>query len=340
MFNNLKSILYFLKNQKKFKRIFFFENHFIEDHLSPYVYKYFDYNKTLILTTYNLKNSKLYKFNVIKISNNLFLNFLFQFLRIKYCYSSTPELGKSYFVKSAFKKTKYIYIQHSPMGLNGIYKKDAFNNFDVVQVINTFQKNDLIEINILNKKNIKIWKSNYLFFQKKNNPIKKKYEKIKVLIAPSHGTLFYQQAFDLLIKYLDQNLYHVEFRPHLMSIKNNKFLFKKIKDNFIINSDKINFSEFDILISDWSGAYIEFAYQKKQKSILIDVPQKILNKNFKQFSNKSIDVEARKILGKVIKINNIQKINYFINKLNKEKIINEKIVSNFFKEFFFKPINH
>ena len=335
MFNNLKSILYFLKNQKRFKRIFFFENYFIEDHLSPYIYKCFDDNKTLLLTTYDFKNKELYKFNVIKIRNNFFLNFLFQFLQIKYCYSSTPELGRSYYVKSAFKITKYIFIQHSPMGLNGIYKKDAFNNFDVVQVINKFQKDDLIEINLFSKKNIKIWKSKYLFFHNKNNPIKKKNDKIKVLIAPSHGTLFYEKAIDLLIKSLDQNLYHVEFRPHLMTIQKNKFLFKKIKDNFIINSGKINFSEFDILISDWSGAYIEFAHQKKQKSILIDVPQKILNDNFKQFSNNSIDIEARKILGKVIKINQINKINYFINEVNKEKIINEKIVSNFFREYFF-----
>ena len=324
-----------MKNQKKFKKIFFFENYFIEDHLSPYVYKYSDNNKTLLLTTYDFKNRDLYKFNVIKISNNFFLNFLFQFLQIKYCYSSTPELGKNYFVKSAFKITKYIFIQHSPMGLNGIYKKEAFNNFDVVQVINTFQKNDLIEINTLNKKNIKIWKSNYLFFYNKKNSSKKKNEKIKVLIAPSHGTLFYQQAIDLLIKNLDQNLYQVEFRPHLITIQKNKILFKKIKDNFIVNSGKIDFSEFDILISDWSGVYIEFAHQKKQKSILIDLPQKILNDNFKQFSNKSIDIEARKILGKVIKIDEIYKIDYFINEVNKEKVINEKIVSNFFKEHFF-----
>ena len=63
-------------------------------------------------------------------------------------------------------------------------------------------------------------------FHNKNDPIKKKNEKIKVLIAPSHGTLFYQQAIDLLIKSLDQNLYHVEFRPHLMTIQKNKFLKK------------------------------------------------------------------------------------------------------------------
>ena len=80
MFNDLKSILFFLRNQKKFKRIFFFENYFIEDHLSPYIYKCFDNDKTLLLTTYDFKNKELYKFNVKKINNNFFLNFLFQFL--------------------------------------------------------------------------------------------------------------------------------------------------------------------------------------------------------------------------------------------------------------------
>ena len=65
------------------------------------------------------------------------------------------------------------------MGLNGIYKKNAFNNFDVVQVINTFQKDDLIEINTLNKTNIKTWKSNYLFLTIKTTLSKEKMKKLK-----------------------------------------------------------------------------------------------------------------------------------------------------------------
>ena len=48
-----------------------------------------------------------------------------------------------------------------------------------------------------------------------------------------------------------------------------------------------------------------------------------------------IERKARKILGKVIKKDEIHKINYFINEVNKEKVVNEKIVSNFFREYFF-----
>ena len=97
----------------------------------------------------------------------------FLLLKIRYCYSSTPDIDNSAFQRSIFKKTKYIYIQHSPIGLNKMYRDNAFTNFDVVQVINNFQKNDLIDISKIKKKKIKAWRGKYLFLSNDHNhPLK------------------------------------------------------------------------------------------------------------------------------------------------------------------------
>ena len=84
-----------------------------------------------------------------------------------YVICSTPDLNNSIFQKSKNKKCKYIYIQHSPLSLTHIYDKSAFLDFDVVQAVNKFQRKEIHEINRIYKKNIKVFKSKYLFLENK-----------------------------------------------------------------------------------------------------------------------------------------------------------------------------
>ena len=62
-----------------------------------------------------------------------------------------------------------------------------------------------------------------------------------------------------------------------MSIKNSKITLEELENNFKIHNGDLNFSEYDYLITDWSGIYIEFAFLKNTKSILINSSRKILN---------------------------------------------------------------
>ena len=123
--------------------------------MAPYIYKNKDFNKTVIISFYQITDKNLNKFQIFQFNKIFFLNFVFLLLKIKYCYSSTPDLDHSAFQRSVFKLTKYIYIQHSPLGLRKIYRDDAFTNFDLVQVINIFQKNDLNDISKIKNKKIR-----------------------------------------------------------------------------------------------------------------------------------------------------------------------------------------
>ena len=81
------------------------------------------------------------------------------------------------------------------------------------------------------------------------------------MIAPTWGTSFFDDKIHILIKKnIDLSKNEIFIRPHLMSILKRNITNKElINENFNISTGKLNFNEFDILITDWSGIYIEFA---------------------------------------------------------------------------------
>ena len=127
MIDELKKLIFFFKIQKKKKRIFFLENEFSRKHLQPYFKKNCALKKSVIVY-YNCKiqNQNINNVDLINFKNKFVLYLLFLFLNIKYCYSTTPDLGYTLFVKSVSKSTKYIYIQHSQVSLLKAYRYNAF----------------------------------------------------------------------------------------------------------------------------------------------------------------------------------------------------------------------
>ncbi len=338
MFSDILNLFKFLKYQKKVKRTFFFENSFIENHLEPYIYKNKNQDDTIIISFYKIENKNLEKFKIFQVKNFFFLNLFFLLLQTKYCYSSTPDIDFTAFKRSVFHKTKYIYIQHAPVGLIKPYRNNAFTKFDIVQVVNNFQKMDLIEINRVKNKKIKIWRGKYLFMNKDNiNLDIKSYPKIKILIAPTWGTTFFKDKTHLLIKKnLNSDKYDLFIRPHAMSVAKKDIIINNlIEENFKIVSGKINFNEYDILISDWSGIYIEFAKIKKTKCILIQNNEKILNNEFHNFESKSIHTLGRSVLGESVKLENIKSIQNIIENILINKSNNKKEINSFFESHFY-----
>jgi len=338
MLRDIFTFIDFLKYRNKTRRVFFFENNFIESHLAPYVDKNKNSNQTIIVSLYEIKNDDLKKFKIFQFKNLFFLNLFFLTLKIKYCYSSTPDIDNSAFQRSVFKKTKYIYIQHSPLGLTKIYRDNAFSNFDVVQIVNSFQKKDLNDICKIKNKKIKAWRGKYLFlsenhFKSDSNKIQKK----KILLAPTWGTDFFDLNTHLLIKKnLNANKYDLFIRPHNMSILKKKISINDLKRNqFQIADGNINFSEFDLVITDWSGIYIEFAKVNKIKSILIQNKEKILNSKFYEFKDESIDSCARNKLGKVLTLKEISSIENEVDDILSNQIKYSSEIDEFFEKYFY-----
>ena len=334
--NDIFNFYRYYKTKKLFNRVFFFENRFIEKHLSPYLFKNKHFTKTLIVTLYQIDDINLKNFKIIKFNYLFLLEIFFRLVEQKYIYSSTPDLGFSSFQKSIKNNVKYIYIQHSPTSLTMIYNECAFIQFNTILTVNRFQKNEISEINSLFNVNIKSWKSKYLFLQPL---IKKEIEESKikkVLLAPTWATDFYKNNYHIKIRDALKHLnYEIVLRPHYMSFKKNDINIDEIKNEFILDQGDVNFNDYDILITDWSGIFLEFSNLKKTRCILINSSKKIRNKNYLKYKNIPLEIHARDILGVQIDPENIQSIDRVISEIILNKHEYRFKIDKFFNENYF-----
>ncbi len=277
-----------------------------------------------------------YNFNqnikVIYLYNKFFIEIFFLCLKSKFIYSTTPGLNYTIFKKSIFsKKSKYIYIQHSPVSLTMAYNKNAFTEFNAVQTINKFQYSEINRINNDFSKRIRPFKSKYKFLDNKNHKKEK-----QLLIAPTWKTNFYSSCFYLeLLNELTKKKIDFIFRPHYMSLKEKEIDLNDL--NFIRDkldlTPNIRISAFENLVSDWSGIFLEFIILNKKKPYLFNSTKKVLNINYNErYSRTTIEEYAR---DNICFKYNFNQIDLFINDLkgnnNYEQLeINKFIYENFY----------
>ena len=330
---DLVNLIKIIKLSSERKYCFFVETKFIYKYLKPYIEKK-KFNEIVIVSFDTLKLGDKYKYFFFKTFFFQSLFFLLQ--KFTFFITSTPDLDNNYYYKkSKYNKSKYIYIQHSPLSLTKIYKENAFINFDVVQAINKFQVKELKHINKIFKKKIKIFKNPYLFLD--NIEKKINYTSKCILVAPTWATDFYKLGLHKKIfKILKDNNINFTFRPHPMSLKVKEISIIEIQQLNIDYDDspEINFKNYSDLISDWSGIFIEFALINKKFPILINNEQK--NRNIKKnfYSEEPIEIIARKEIAHIVDKDQLYKI---IDILNDKKItsINENKIIEFKKKYFF-----
>ena len=324
-----------LKSKESSYRVgFFSENNFIFEYLESYILNKLKKGKILILSFVNIPNNIVNKSSVFVFHTKFFRELVFLTLKLGVLYSSTPDLDNTIFKRSKFSKCKYIYLHHTPVSLTLIYNSNAFDAFDAVQAISTYQFKEMKEIISKNKLSTRVFKSKYLFINKQIKKNKTQNPDEDVLIAPSWDTSFYKLGcHELLIKNLTESKISYKLRPHPMSLIKKETSINDL-EKLGIPIDKLNFLnlyKYRFLITDWSGIFIEFALIFKRKSFLINTPKKIHNQSYLNYSNKPIEISLRNVLAKTYDIKNIQNIvkeikaskNEIKEDENLKKIINE-----------------
>ncbi len=301
-----------LKRSKTVFRIgFFSENNFIYEYLEPYILRKMKQHKILILGFEDINRDYLNLKNVFIFKTKLFQEIVFLTLNLKYLYSSTPDLNFTTFKKSKFSKCKYIYLSHTPVSMNLIYRKNAFDHFDAVQATSVYQYKEMKEI--IKKRNLKtkVFKSEYLFVKKQIAKIKSSNFETDLLIAPSWNSNFYKTNCHLILnKLLKEYKISFKLRPHPISFKKNEISLSELKkENIPVDNFKyIDFQKYNFLISDWSGIFIEYALIFKRRAFLINTPKKIVNKEYFKHENKPIEISLRNTLAKSFEISEISEI--------------------------------
>lgn len=256
-----------------------------------------------------LKHSQLTSYY---FGNGHFLNYFFQNASAQVLITSSPDLGISKFKKSKFVK-KYIYIPHSICSLHMIYKKSAFDNFDVICSVGPHHDK---ELRILENKNGSSKKKIIPFGYPRVAELKEASKKVIdsdepnkiILLAPSWGLsgLIETGNAEPIIEKLLESDYRLILRPHPQTVKNfnkllNKLCYKfNVNSNFSIDLDPESMHSLiksDILITDWSGISMEYAFGLYKPTIFLDINKKINNEDFNTISLDPIEVSIRNKIG-------------------------------------------
>jgi len=254
-----------------------------------------------------------------KIDEGFVRNWLFENIDTDVMVMTMPDLHQ-YQVKRSKHKVHYVYVQHSLVSLHMAYRKGAFDHYDTIFCAGPHHVKEIRAMEALYnlpRKNLVehgYGRLDAIIEEAKKRPKVHKSDTAPkhVLIAPSwgpDGTIESGIAESIIDQLLEQG-YKVTLRPHPQTIK-----FAKNKIDIILrkNSQHPLFSyeanvagqdslhESDLMISDWSGAALDYAFGLNKPVLFIDVPKKINNHDYKELDIEPFEDMVRNNIGKVIK---------------------------------------
>ena len=268
-------------------------------------------------------------------------NWFFENIDTDVMVMTMPDIGQ-YQVKRSRHKVHYVYTQHSLVSFHMVYRPGAHDHYDSIFCAAPHHKK---EIRALEKhyqlKQKQLYEHGYerldaiIESAKKQNP--KTNNPKHVLLAPSWGD---DSIIELLgSQVVDEVLhagYELTLRPHPQTL-----IFAREKVDAIVNKHKDNplfhfeanvagqdsLHQSDIMICDWSGAALDYAFGLNKPVVFIDVPRKINNPDYQVIGIEPFEVSIRNKIGCVIAIDAIdtlaQQIEDTLAKFNNQKFEND-----------------
>ena len=269
----------------------------------------------------NLKSSNE-KMRTFCIGEGIMRTKFFLNLKADILIMTMPDLGTSYVKRSKVYPVHYVYMFHAIASTHLVYKKNAFDNYDSILCVGNFQIDEIRsreKLYKLDAKNLIETGYSHLdnlikkYSTNKQIPIN---DPIQVLIAPSWSDDgLFETAIEKNISILLDSGFKVTLRPHPMTQKKSEkkinFLNQKFSSNsnFILEKNIPNFDSFmksDIMITDWSGAAIEYAFTLERPVLFIDVPKKIHNPDYEKLPEIPLEISIRDKIGEIISLSDIQ----------------------------------
>jgi hypothetical protein len=237
-----------------------------------------------------------------------------------------PDLETFEIRRSRKHPVHYVYVFHSMVSSHMIYRSGAFDHFDTVFCVGTHHAKEIRSWEL--KKGLppkRLIEHGYgrldLLRQIATRTIprvSKDGHRIHVLLAPSWGALGLLETIGSeLITLLVQSGFDVTVRPHPMTLRKWPPKWSSLR-NYFDGNEQVSFDldmagtgsleRADIMISDWSGAALEFAFAWERPVVFVDVPRKVNNPDYELVDNEPIEVSIRSELGEIVDPNELHQI--------------------------------
>ncbi len=252
-----------------------------------------------------------------------------------------PDM-ETFHIKRSVNAVHYVYVHHSLISTHMVYLPEAFDNFETIFCVGPhhveeirareqqfglpakqlfehgYGRLDSILARASARAAAPDQATNQTSDQTNDRPL-------RVLLAPSwgpHGLLETQGA--ALAGILLQAGFHLTVRPHpqtellspgviseLRGLYGQHAAFELEQD--IASEDSLFAS--DIMISDWSGAAMEFAFGLERPVLFIDVPRKMRNPDYQALGIEPLEARVRHEIGDILSVDKLEEAPERIRKL-------------------------
>jgi len=259
---------------------------------------------------------------------------LFMGLRAGVMVMTVPDLETFHLKRSRVQPVHYVYAFHSMVSTHMIYREHAFDHFDTIMSAGPHHVREIRETEAaygLSPKNL--IEAGYpkldTLLRQQGCPDQTRGPggPVHVLVAPSWGPagLLENHAVPL-VQALLAGGYRVTVRPHPETGRHHPEAIREMRGRFeneraftletnIASSESLRTS--DLMISDFSGAALEYAFAFKRPVLFVDVPRKVNNPHYRKIPSEPVEVGLRSRIGEVVAPDRLEDLPAAIDRLSR-----------------------
>ncbi len=247
--------------------------------------------------------------------------FLFQTMEVGVLVATVPQLGISVLPRSRFAATlgtTYVYAFHSMASTHMIYEPDGFDHYDTVLCVGPYMVDEIrareakagLPAKELLEHGYGRLDTILAETRRAGRDPGVPAAKPTVLVAPSWGpTCTFETIGVELVQALLDGGCRVIARPHPMTAKKTPRAIEQLAATFGSHPDfqldqdiagARSLHESDVMVSDWSGAALEYVFGLERPVVFIDVPRKVNNPDYLELGIEPFEASVRERIGAVI----------------------------------------
>jgi YidC/Oxa1 family membrane protein insertase len=253
-----------------------------------------------------------------------------------------PDLG-TYDIKRSKAPVHYVYVYHSLVSSHMCYRLGAFDQFDAILCVGPHHKEEIESTEALYNLKPKILieagygRLDAILGSEADAPSHSadgQSRKKRVLVAPSWGeNSLLENHGPELVEALLGTAHHITVRPHVMTIRHRRKLLGQLQKRFGSNPDfALDISlgsqgvmhQYDLLVADWGGSALEYAFGLERPVLFVDVPRKVFNPEYECLSCVPIEIQVRSEIGDIVSPDRLQEVPERISRMLKDPEIKKQ----------------
>lgn len=232
---------------------------------------------------------------------------------------------ESFHLKRSVHPVHYFYIFHSIASLHRVYRLHAFDAYDTILCVGPHHEREVRQTeSVYGLKPKRLVPHGYgrldtlLKDMAGRSPEVPAEGPLRVLVAPTWGeSSLVDHGLEPLLRVLLDSGFEVTLRLHPMTHRHHPGLARELARRLtdkgrLILDPQINTTQSllnaDIMVSEWSGAPLDYAFSRLRPVIFMDTPPKIHNPEYDRLGLPCLEEDIREKIGRVVPPDQFQKV--------------------------------